>query len=142
MVEGQMRDMLAEGKTIALEQLEALHALKTGALISASVEAGAILSNANPDQYRHLKAYADHIGLAFQVTDDLLNIEGDPAVMGKSAGTDAVKMKSTYPSLLGLKESREKAARLVDKALQSLKIFDTKADPLRAIAAYVIQRDR
>jgi geranylgeranyl diphosphate synthase type II len=80
--------------------------------------------------------------VAFQVTDDLLNILGDPAVMGKSAGTDAEKMKSTYPSLLGIEGSKEKAGQLIDSALQSLDIFDTKADPLRAIASYVIQRDR
>jgi geranylgeranyl diphosphate synthase type II len=142
MVEGQMRDMLAEGREIALEDLEQLHALKTGALIRASVETGALLAGASNRQYRHLKQYARDLGVAFQVTDDLLNVEGDPAVMGKSAGTDAEKLKSTYPSLLGVEASREKARQLTDNALQSLDIFDKKADPLRAIAAYVIQRDR
>jgi geranylgeranyl diphosphate synthase type II len=142
MVEGQMQDMQAEGKHISLEMLQRLHAFKTGALIRASVEAGALLSGAGERQYRNLKEYAQHLGVAFQVTDDLLNVEGDPAVMGKSAGTDAEKMKSTYPSLLGMEASRYKARQLVDSALQLLDIFDTKADPLRAIAAYVIQRDR
>jgi geranylgeranyl diphosphate synthase type II len=142
MVEGQMRDMQAEGKDISLEDLEKLHALKTGALIRASVEAGALIAGADQRQYQHLKQYAGYLGVAFQVTDDLLNIVGDPEVMGKAAGTDAEKMKSTYPSLLGLEASQEKARQLVGSALQSLEIFDTKADPLRAIAAYVIQRDR
>lgn len=142
MVEGQMRDMLAEGKELTLEALEKLHALKTGMLIGASVETGALLAGADDVQYKHLKHYAEHLGLAFQVTDDLLNIVGDPEIMGKSAGTDADNMKSTYPSLLGMAPSREKARDLVDSALQSLDIFGTKADPLRAIAAYVIKRNR
>jgi len=142
MVEGQMQDMLAEGEQIPLASLERLHALKTGALICASVETGALLADASPEQSRCLKEYARHLGMAFQVTDDLLNVVGDPAVMGKSAGTDAQKLKSTYPSLIGLEASGKKARQLVDSALQSLDIFDTKADPLRAIAAYVIQRDR
>ena len=142
MVEGQMQDMLAEGKTLSLEMLERLHALKTGALIRASVETGALLAGANERQYQHLKEYAQLLGVAFQVADDLLNIEGDPAVMGKSAGTDADKKKSTYPSLLGMGTSRIKASHLIDRALQLLDIFDKKADPLRVIAAYVIQRDR
>jgi len=142
MVEGQMQDILAEGKTLSLEMLERLHALKTGALIRASVETGALLAGANERQYQHLKEYAQLLGVAFQVADDLLNIEGDPVVMGKSAGTDADKKKSTYPSLLGMEASRVKASHLIDRALQLLDIFDKKADPLRAIAAYVIQRDR
>lgn len=142
MVEGQMRDMLSEGTSISLEMLEKLHALKTGALISASVETGALFGGANELQSKHLSDYARHLGVAFQVTDDLLNIVGDPAVMGKSAGTDAEKMKSTYPSLIGMEASNRKARRLVESALQALEIFDTKADPLRAIAMYVIQRDR
>lgn len=142
MVEGQMRDMLSEGEAVSLSMLEKFHALKTGALISASVESGALLSGADKLQHRHLKRYAQHLGVAFQITDDLLNIVGNPAIMGKSAGTDAQRMKSTYPSLLGMETSREKARQLVDHALRSLDIFDTKADPLRAIATYVIQRDR
>lgn len=142
MVEGQMRDMLSEGTDISLGMLEKLHALKTGALINASVETGALLAGANKIQYQHLTEYAQHLGVAFQVTDDLLNIVGDPAVMGKSSGTDAEKMKSTYPSLIGMEDSNQKARQLVDSALQALEIFDTKADPLRAIAMYVIQRDR
>ena len=142
MVEGQMRDMLAEGETLSLENLESLHRLKTGALINASIECGAILAGASEQQRDHLKQYAENLGLAFQVADDLLNVEGDPSLMGKAVGTDAEKMKSTYPSLLGIQASKEKARHLISNALQSLEIFDTKADPLRAIADYVINRDR
>ncbi len=142
MVEGQMRDISSEGKMIPLEALEALHSLKTGALILASVESGALLAGADEKQLAHLKEYARLLGTAFQVTDDLLNVEGDPAVMGKAVGTDAEKMKNTYPSLMGIAASREKARQLIDNALRALDIFDTKADPLRAIAEYVIKRDK
>ena len=142
MVEGQMRDMLAEGQPISLEDLEELHSLKTGALITASVETGALLTGADEVQTRHLKRYARHLGAAFQVTDDLLNVIGDPTVMGKSIGTDAEKMKSTYPALIGLEPSKSMARRLIDNALQALDIFDNKADPLRAIAGYVIERNK
>ena len=142
MVEGQMRDMLAEGREISLEALESLHCLKTGALITASVESGALLSGADNRQSSYLKEYAHALGMAFQVTDDLLNVEGDPEVMGKAVGTDAKKMKSTYPALMGVAASREKARHLIDNALRALDFFDTKADPLRAIAAYVLEREK
>lgn len=142
MVEGQMRDISAEGEVLSLGALESLHSLKTGALIKASVEAGALLAGADDKQLLHLKEYARLLGVAFQVTDDLLNVEGDPAVMGKAAGTDAAKKKSTYPALMGLSASKEKVRDLINDALLSLDIFDTKADPLRAIAAYVIERDK
>ncbi len=142
MVEGQMRDMLAEGNEISLEALESLHCLKTGALITASVETGALLAGADDRQMSHLKEYAHALGMAFQVTDDLLNVEGDPDVMGKAVGTDAEKMKSTYPAHMGLAASREKARHLIDNALQALVLFDTKADPLRTIAEYVLEREK
>ena len=142
MVEGQMQDMLSEGKTITPEMLERLHSMKTGALIRAAAETGALLAGANERQHLHMKEYAMLLGVAFQVADDILNVDGDPAIMGKSSGTDADKMKSTYPSLIGMDASRKKARQLISSALQLLDIFDTKADPLRAIAGYVIQRDR
>ena len=142
MVEGQMRDVAAEGKVLSLEALELLHSMKTGALITASVEVGAVIAGADDRHLSRLKEYAHFLGMAFQVTDDLLNVEGDPNVMGKAVGTDAAKMKNTYPSLMGLAKSRKKAGQLVDNALQALDIFDTKADPLRAIAAYVSERDK
>lgn len=141
MVEGQMRDMLAEQqKSILISELETLHLLKTGALIEASVCSGALLGQASLDQIASLKVYSRNIGLAFQVADDVLNVEGDPLIMGKGAGTDRHRSKSTYPSLLGLQESKETASRLIADAIASLARFDHKADPLRAIARYIIER--
>ncbi len=142
MVEGQMRDMAAEGGGIDTAALEQLHRLKTGALITASVEAGAVLAGADDTACRQLKIYGGHIGAAFQVADDILNVTGDPSVMGKAAGSDAAKNKSTYPALLGLAASREKAAVLLQDALNALGVFGIKADPLRAIARYIVDRDR
>lgn len=143
MIEGQMRDMDAEGdRLLDLDALEAMHTLKTGALIEASVTVGAILGGGLPDQTQHLNVYAKNIGLAFQVTDDLLNVEGDPDIMGKEVGTDHARQKSTYPSILGIEASRNFAEKLVNNALQALDIFDNKADPLRGIAHYVIARKR
>ena len=142
MVEGQMRDMLAEQRSLSLSELEELHLLKTGALIEASVSSGALLGQGSLDQIDSLKVYSKNIGLAFQVTDDILNVEGDPLIMGKGAGTDQHRCKSTYPSLLGLSESKEAASRLISRAIDSLARFDHKADPLRAIATYIINRKK
>lgn len=142
MIEGQMRDMAYEGRDIDEQRLEALHRLKTGALIRASIHAGAILGGSGPGEMNRLLDYAEHIGLAFQVADDILNVEGDPVLMGKSVGTDSLRRKGTYPSLLGLKKAKALAGRLVTSALKSLQEFDNRADPLRAIAVYVIERKR
>ena len=141
MVEGQMRDMLAEKQeNLSLSELEELHLFKTGALFEASVCSGALLGGGSRDQIASLKTYSKNIGLAFQIADDILNVEGDPLVMGKKAGTDKSRCKSTYPSLLGLTESKGAATRLVSQAIESLAQFDQKANPLRAIAAYIINR--
>ena len=142
MIEGQMRDMAAEGNLLGLKDLEEMHALKTGALIEASTITGAILGDGSHEQIEQLKIYAKNIGLAFQVTDDILNVEGDPAVMGKEIGTDRARKKSTYPSILGIGKSKEFAKKLINNALQALDYFDNKADPLRAIAQYIIARKR
>ena len=143
MIEGQMRDIHAEGgQSLSLTELEAMHALKTGALIEASITTGAILGGGGGDQIEQLKIYANNIGLAFQVTDDILNVEGDPDIMGKGVGTDHARQKSTYPAVLGIKKSKQFAKKLVNNALQALEYFDNKSDPLRAIAHYVIARRR
>jgi geranylgeranyl diphosphate synthase type II len=143
MVEGQMRDMLAERQgCLSLPELEELHLLKTGALIEASVCSGALLGQGSVEQIASLKVYSKNIGLAFQVADDILNVEGDPLIMGKKAGTDRHRRKSTYPSLLGLSESKAAASRLISQAIASLTQFDHKADPLRLIATYIINRKR
>jgi len=142
MIEGQIKDIAAEGKQLGLEDLEEMHILKTGALIEASIITGAILGNGSFEQIEKLKIYAKNIGLAFQVTDDILNVEGDPVIMGKDIGTDQAREKSTYPSILGLDKSKEFAKNLVNNALQTLEYFDNKSDPLRAIAHYTIDRKR
>ena len=140
MIEGQMQDMAGEGHLLCLEELENTHALKTGALIEASVTAGAILGKGSPDQIQRLKTYAKNIGLAFQVTDDLLDVEGDPNIMGKDVGSDQARRKSTYPALLGLEQSKQFVKKLVNNALKALDYFDNKAHPLRAIAYYIVDR--
>jgi len=142
MIEGQIKDIAAEGKQLCLEDLEEMHVLKTGALIEASIIAGAILGNGSFEQIEKLKIYAKNIGLAFQVTDDILNVEGDPVVMGKDIGTDEARKKSTYPSILGIEKSKVFAKNLVNNALRALEHFDNKSDPLSAIAHYTIDRRR
>ena len=142
MIEGQARDLSFEGVKLNQEALESMHRLKTGALIRAAVHAGAVLGGAGDNQIDRLKRYADNIGLAFQVIDDILNIQGDPSVLGKAVGTDASRQKNTYPALLGLEPSRAYADQLIGDALRALDIFDNKADPLRAIAQYIVDRNR
>ena len=142
MIEGQARDLSFEGVKLNQEALENMHRLKTGALIRAAVHVGAVLGGASDDQIDRLKRYADNIGLAFQVIDDILNIQGDPSVLGKAVGTDASRQKNTYPALLGLEPSRSYADQLIGDALRALDIFDNNADPLRAIAQYIVDRNR
>lgn len=142
MIEGQVRDIAAETIPADLPGLKEIHRLKTGALIEASVICGALLAQGPPEAVEPLKTYARHIGLAFQVMDDILNIAGDSAKMGKATGTDAARNKTTYPSLLGMDASREFARELVNKALHAVRIFDNKAIPLAALARYVIERER
>jgi geranylgeranyl diphosphate synthase type II len=142
MIQGQMLDMASEGKQLTLAELKFMHRLKTGALIEASLSSGAALGGLNSTRISMLESYAQNIGLAFQVTDDILNVEGDPEIMGKAVGTDKLRNKTTYPSLLGLKESKNFARQLVENALQALESFDQKAEPLRAIAKYIIERKK
>jgi geranylgeranyl diphosphate synthase type II len=142
MIQGQMLDIASEGERLTLTALKSMHRLKTGALIEASITSGAVLGGLNSTRISMLENYARNIGLAFQVTDDILNVEGDPEIMGKAAGTDKLRNKATYPSLLGLKESKDLANRLVEDALHALETFDQKAEPLRAIAKYIVERKK
>ena len=142
MIEGQMRDMASEGIHLGTEELKELHARKTGALIEASTRSGAVLGGGTPHQIEKLSSYARCIGLAFQVRDDVLNVEGDPAVMGKAVGTDDSRNKNTFPSLIGLEQSKVYAESLVNNALKEIEDFDNKADSLRAIAGYIIERNK
>jgi len=142
MIQGQMIDIASEGSRLTLAELKSMHRLKTGALIEASLCSGAVLGGLNSNRIKMLENYARNIGLAFQVADDILNVEGDPEMMGKAVGTDKLRNKATYPSLLGLQESKKFAKDLVKNALQALESFDKKAEPLRAIANYIITRKK
>lgn len=140
MVGGQVVDMDSEGKQIDLATLEYIHTRKTGALILASVQAGALLGGADEAQVDALGRYAKAAGLAFQVADDILDIVGDQALLGKDVGSDQERGKATYPALLGLDAARERARELRDVALESLAGFDESAAPLREIARYIVDR--
>lgn len=152
MVEGQMLDMQSQcwekewkksgNKEAALAHLKKIHGLKTGRMIGISVEAGALSVGADSFKLDCLRTYAGHIGLAFQVMDDILNVEGDPEIMGKAAGSDALHDKMTFPAILGLEPSKAYARQLVDSALTAIEKFDKHAHPLRAIALYIIDRDQ
>lgn len=141
MIEGQMRDMQAQGDALTVGALRELHLLKTGALIKAAVTTGAIRGNGSQQQIAALGQYADNIGLAFQVTDDILNVKGNPELMGKAIGTDERLEKATYPGLLGLAQSEALARELVAESVRAIAIFDKKADPLRSVADYIITRN-
>ena len=118
-----------------------MHIHKTGALIRASVRLGSLQrARLEDERLRRLDHYAGCIGLAFQIRDDILDVEGDTKTLGKTQGADQQRDKPTYPSLLGLEEARQKAAELCDEALRSLEDFDQGADPLRWIARYVVGR--
>jgi geranylgeranyl diphosphate synthase type II len=140
MVGGQAMDLQAEGQACDLEGLLAIHRRKTGALILVSLRAGAILAGAGEAELAALTAYGTRIGLAFQITDDVLNVEGDPALLGKQTGSDAARGKATFPSLMGAEASRTHAGALVAEALEALSCFDDRAAPLRAIAGHILER--
>jgi geranylgeranyl diphosphate synthase type II len=140
MVGGQMADLDAEGKDVSLETLSFIHTHKTADLIAASVKAGAVLASADERAFEALSDYGMSIGLAFQIRDDLLDVEGDSKSMGKTTGSDKKRGKATYPALLGRERSREIQRELVEKALESIAAFDHRAEPLRGIAAYIIER--
>jgi geranylgeranyl diphosphate synthase type II len=140
MIGGQVIDLECENRKVDLATVEYMHIHKTGALLSASLEIGAILGGGEQAQTSALKNYGHHIGLAFQITDDLLDVEGDPALMGKTPGSDAAKNKMTYPALLGIAQSKDAAKEHVESSLKALAGFDVRAEPLRAIARYLLVR--
>ncbi|MBI5406696.1 MAG: polyprenyl synthetase family protein [Nitrospirae bacterium] len=140
MVGGQQMDIESEGKGIGLKRLEQLHGKKTGALIQASVRAGGIAGGADGAQLLALTRYAAKVGLAFQIADDILDVEGSIEVAGKATGKDIVRNKNTYPALIGLDESRALEKGLVAEAIEALHEFDEGADPLRMIAGYIVER--
>jgi geranylgeranyl diphosphate synthase type II len=142
MVGGQVVDIRWEGKDVDFLVVEFIHQHKTGALITASIASGAILGGGAAAQIEALTDYGRKIGLAFQISDDILDIEGDPETMGKPVGSDGRKAKATYPAVMGLEKSKEIQGKMVDSAIGSLVDFDEKAEPLRAIARYIIERKK
>lgn len=142
MVGGQAVDIASEGKEISFTTLRFIHSYKTGALITASVQAGAILGHASTVQFDQLTQYGENIGLAFQIIDDILNVEGTTEQLGKAAGSDADRGKATYPSFFGLETSRAKALEAVNNAVQALHSFDERAGFLRELAQYLLTRKK
>jgi geranylgeranyl diphosphate synthase type II len=141
MVGGQAIDIAAEGSRLPLEQLQNMHRHKTGALIRAAVRLGALTSDTlTSEQTTSLDRYAEAIGLAFQIRDDILDVEADTATLGKPQGSDEARNKPTYTSLLGLEGAKQTLQDLHQQALKSLQQFDEAADPLRWISAYIVDR--
>ena len=142
MVGGQVVDIQSEGKGVDLSLVEFIHSHKTGALIAASVASGVILAGGDESQIEAISSYGRKIGLAFQISDDILDIEGDSRIMGKESGSDEQKGKITYPAVIGMGKAREIQSELVAASIEALQMFDHRAEPLRQIAHYIIERKK
>lgn len=141
LVGGQVLDLESEGRRdITTDTLTFIHTHKTGALLETSVVSGAILAAASDEEVQRLSRYAQNIGLAFQIVDDILDITATQEELGKTAGKDLQAQKATYPSIWGIEASREQAQALVDEAIAQLAVYEEKAEPLRAIANYIVTR--
>jgi geranylgeranyl diphosphate synthase type II len=140
MVGGQVVDMESEEHPVDFATLQYIHTRKTGALILASIQAGAWLGGGNDEQVAALTRYGETAGLAFQIADDILDIIGDQRELGKDVGSDQARGKATYPALLGLSEARRRAGELRELAIAALQPLGTSAEPLRAIARYIVER--
>jgi farnesyl diphosphate synthase len=140
MVGGQMLDLVAEDHALNMSEITRLQRMKTGALIAVSCEAGAILGKASKNARHVLHAYAHDVGLAFQIADDLLDVEGDEKEVGKKTGKDAAAGKATFVSLLGVERAREQAQLLAEQAASHLDIFDEKGKLLKDLADFVVNR--
>ncbi|BCR05752.1 farnesyl-diphosphate synthase [Desulfuromonas versatilis] len=140
MVGGQVVDMESEGREISFPTLEYIHTRKTGALMLASIQAGAMVGGCDEEAFRALTRYGEAAGLAFQIADDILDVVGDQALLGKDVGSDQQRGKATYPALLGLEAARDRAVELRDLANEALAPFGERAEPLRQIAHYIVDR--
>ena len=140
MVAGQTLDLMSEGKTLDFPTLEFLHARKTGALIRASAVVGGLAAGADQGALARLAKYGERVGLAFQIADDILDVEGATETLGKPVGSDRELAKATYPALLGMGEAKRRAQELVDSALSHLAPFGEAAEPLRALGIFVLER--
>jgi geranylgeranyl diphosphate synthase type II len=141
MIGGQVMDIVSEGQEASLEVLEYIHRHKTAALITAAVTMGGLLGGGTPEQVQALERYGHDVGWAFQIADDLLDVEGDMATIGKQVGRDAALAKVTYPGLLGVAASRQRATELMQQGIAVLGVFGPRAERLRQIAAYIVSRD-
>ncbi|MGM0414456.1 MAG: polyprenyl synthetase family protein [Bacillota bacterium] len=140
MVAGQVLDLQAENEPVNLEDLQKIHRAKTGALFKAAVLAGVYCSEYTEDELKALEVYAEQLGLTFQITDDILDVTGNTELLGKEVGQDHERGKSTYPVLIGLEKSKNEAEKAVNKGLEALKIFDEKADILRELLKFILDR--
>jgi geranylgeranyl pyrophosphate synthase len=140
MIGGQVLDMEGEKRTLSLDELRNLHGKKTGALITAACRLGAISAKAGMQMVEAVTGYGQHLGLAFQIVDDLLDVTASAEQMGKSTGKDQSKGKNTYPALMGIDRSRSEAEKQYEQALKSLEPLGSRADGLRALARFVLER--
>jgi geranylgeranyl diphosphate synthase type II len=140
MIGGQVHDIEGEGKSPTAELLESIHRAKTGALLRASVRMGAIFASANPEQLTAISSFGEHVGLAFQIVDDILDVEQPSEALGKTAGKDAQQKKITFPAVYGLEQSRTMAEQERLSAYASLEVFGQRADRLRQIADLIVSR--
>jgi len=141
MVGGQVVDIESEGQDVDLATLQYIHTHKTGAMILASVQIGARLGGAEGEILKACTHFGERVGLAFQIVDDILDVEGKPELLGKNTGSDLSKRKATYPALLGIEESKRRARELTDLAVDALSPLGEKANPLRGIARFIISRE-
>ena len=142
LIAGQVADLEAEGKKISEPELKFIHERKTSALLCCSVRLGGMSANCTPAELTALTDFGYHVGLAFQVIDDILDVTQTSEQLGKTAGKDAAVQKATYPAIVGLEKSRQIAAKLTDKAFAALKTFKGRAVALEALAQYLLQRDK
>jgi len=142
LIAGQVADLEGEGRELSVAQLRYIHERKTSALLSCSVRLGGMSANCTPAQLRALTQFGYHVGLAFQVIDDILDVTQSTEVLGKTAGKDVTAQKATYPRLVGLEKSRRIAAGLTTKAYQALRPFGRRAAALEGLARYLLERDR
>ena len=140
MVEGQMKDMQLN-KAVSVDALDLMHEQKTGRLIEASIELGGLIGGLNSDELLILKAYGQKIGLAFQIRDDIIDVESPSSESGKPQGSDAMKEKITYPSLVGIKESKIRSQELAEEALEILTSLNLKTDKINSLTSYVVTRN-
>lgn len=141
MAGGQSLDLDAEGKSPDLKALEQIHHLKTGAIIKASVELGAMAAGCDQHSFEHLKQFAHHIGLAFQIQDDILDVEGNTENLGKTAGIDITNNKATYTSILGLEAAKKHLEKQFEKSMSHLDALDVDTQDLAILCRYIVQRN-